>query len=540
MTSNPRNIKPTTNNNVDPIFTDFYQITMAYSYWKSNKHEASAVFDLYFRKNPFQGEFTIFCGLSETISFLHHFRFTTDHINFVRSQMPNAEEEFFKWLASLNLSNVKIYALREGSVVFPHEPLLRVEGPLAICQLLESTLLNLINFPSLVATNAARHRIAVGPKKTLIEFGMRRAQGPDGALSASRYSYIGGYDSSSNVKAGQLFGIKISGTHAHSFVTSFFGFSDLANHVLKDAKGEKEHDILPLALKYRQLLGKTTKDNELAAFLAYSLSFPTSFLALVDTYNTLESGVPNFLVVALALLDLGYKPIGIRLDSGDLAYLSKEARKMFRKVAEQFNKPEIADLKIVASSDLSEEILYALDRQGHEIDVFGIGTSLVTCDGQPALGCVYKLVSINSKSRMKLSNNDTKVTIPGSKQVYRLVGKEGKPLLDLLTLVGTPAPQPGKEILCRHPFQESKRARVTPTQVCLLHHLVWDGKCVDPGFDLFDIHKTREYSLEQVKSLREDIIRYLNPTPFKVSVDSALYDEFHKLWMEEAPIQEIQ
>jgi nicotinate phosphoribosyltransferase len=366
-------------NLVSPLLTDFYQITMAYGYWESGKHNDNAVFDLYFRKNPFGGEFTIFCGLEEVLKFLGSFEFTRDDINYLQTVLPpHADPLFFEWLRILNCKDIKVYALKEGTVTFPNIPLLRVEGPLAVCQLLETTLLNLVNYSSLVATNAARIRLAAGPEKILLEFGLRRAQGPDGAVSASRYSYIGGFDKTSNVKAGQLFGIELAGTHSHAFVASFTGLKELKQRTLKDVRGN-EYDLVDLVMDYKSKVnfGSIPNEGELAAFIAYAIAFPNSFLALVDTYNTLKSGIPNFVLVSLSLFHLGYTPIGIRLDSGDLAYLSKEARKIFRQISVQFNLPPFERLKIVASSDLNEATIYSLNQQKHEIDIFGIGTHLV-------------------------------------------------------------------------------------------------------------------------------------------------------------------
>jgi nicotinate phosphoribosyltransferase len=315
--------------------------------------------------------------------------------------------------------------------VFPREPLLRVEGPLAICQLLETPLLNLVNFPSLVATNAARMRLAAGWDKTLLEFGLRRAQGPDGGLSASKYAVIGGFDGSSNVLAGKLFNITVKGTHAHSYIMSYTGIGDIKNRMLRVANEDNSVDFVSLVLEKRRLLGcESTNEGELAAFTSYALAFPTSFLALIDTYDSLSSGVENFLAVGLALHSIGYRPVGVRLDSGDLAYLSKTIRGRFEEVDRLHVKETLfASCTIVASNDLNEEVLLALAREGHSIDVFGIGTHLVTCQSQPALGCVYKLAQYNDQPRMKFSQELEKMLIPGRKAVYRLFGQVGDLLL---------------------------------------------------------------------------------------------------------------
>ncbi len=579
------------NNLVSPMLTDLYQLTMAYAYWKNSKHEKNAVFDLFFRKNPLGGEFTIFAGLEEVIRLVNNFKFSEEDISYlkdgiqvsknevqekfeyalnqgyIREQggeyeqlefngsslpewhavnypdksidvappMKNCRSSFFKWLASVDCSEININAFREGSIVFPKLPLLRVEGPLAIAQLLETPLLALINYSSLVATKAARLRLAAGEDKTLLEFGVRRAQGPDGAMSASRYSFIGGFDSTSNVAAGKLFGVPVSGTHAHSFVSSFSSLEDLPVSDISMPNGEK-YNFKDMVLSYRDKIGaNSTNDGELAAFIAYAISFPDNFLALVDTYDILKSGIPNFICTALALHKLGFKPVGVRIDSGDLSYYSKKIRDIFKKTDLKF-KNGFSILKIVASNDIDESTLLSLNQQGHEIDVFGIGTHLVTCNGQPSLGGVYKLVSINRSPRIKISQELSKITIPGTKVPYRLFGERDYPLIDIMQLEEEAAPQPGQRILCRHPFQASKRAYVIPHRVEKLHHCVWNGKRVMPPESLF---KIKEYSKQQLKSLRPDHLRTLNPTPYKISVSDILYNYLHRLWQDETPIPTI-
>jgi nicotinate phosphoribosyltransferase len=288
-----------------------------------------------------------------------------------------------------------------GTVVFPRLPLLRVEGPILKAQLLETVLLTLTNFASLVATNATRFRATTGPDKTFHEFGLRRAQGPDGGLSASKYCYLGGFDGTSNVLAGKLYGIPIKGTHAHAYVSSYNKMEDLKVSDLRDRISGESRPFAQLCLQYLNELGpilkflpEETNKGELAAFISYAIAFPTNFLALVDTYDVLKSGVPNFLSVARALHEFNYQAIGLRLDSGDLAYLSLEVRARFTEVAKIFNIPYIKNLNIVASNDINENILISLEKQEHAIDTFGIGTHLVTCQKQPALGCVYKLVEV--------------------------------------------------------------------------------------------------------------------------------------------------
>ena len=527
-------MKPT-NPLVGPLLTDLYQLTMAYGYWKSGRHHDPAVFDLLFRQCPFGGEFVVFAGLEEALRYLSSFSFSDAEIEYLRSLMSHCEPGFFAWLRALDCSQVRVYAVEEGSVVFPRIPLLRVEGPLAVAQLLETTLLNLVNYPSLVATNAARFRLAAGPEKALLEFGLRRAQGPDGGVSASRYSWIGGFDATSNVLAGQLFGIAVRGTHAHAFVSSFSGLEELKEQTIPDPQGRR-HDLVAAVVACRKDLNFTkTNQGELAAFIAYAQAFPRSFLALVDTYDTLTSGVPNFLCVALALDRIGYKPVGVRLDSGDLSYLSKQTRRMFRQVGERYS-VDFSRLTITASNDINEQTVLFLNQQGHEIDVFGIGTHLVTCQAQPALGCVYKLVEVSRKPRIKLSEQISKMTIPASKDAYRLIGANRQPVLDLLIRSGEQAPEPGKRVLCRHPFDETKQTYVIPDRVIPLQQCVWDGRLLAPFPTLGQV---RAHCLEQLASLGEDHLRPLNPTPYKVSVSGGLYDFVHALWRREASIGEI-
>ncbi|XP_003706835.1 nicotinate phosphoribosyltransferase isoform X1 [Megachile rotundata] len=592
---------------VQPLLTDLYQITMAYAYWKSGKMNDHAVFDLYFRRNPFQGEFTIFAGLEECIKFLDKFRYSCSDIKYLKSIMPSSvDQRFFEYLKDLTPKDVTIYAMEEGSVVFPRIPLLRVEGPLIMVQLLETTLLTLVNYASLMATNAARYRMVAGKNITLLEFGLRRAQGPDGGLSASKYSYIGGFDGTSNVLAGKLYNIPVSGTHAHSYITSFTSIDDLQERTLTHKETGKVYDLLELAYKHRDAIAadvgtlvSEASSGELAALISYAIAFPQRFVALVDTYDVksieasakrqacisslnvknkrltngsnthaqngvrnnpiisestshhkngflrrgelgelyVRSGLLNFCAVALALNDLGYKAIGIRIDSGDLAYLSNTARDIFERIAVKYNIPWFGKLTICASNDINEETILSLNEQNHKIDCFGIGTHLVTCQRQPALGCVYKMVEINGQPRIKLSQEVDKVTIPGKKDAFRLYGADGYALIDLLQRSTEEAPQVKQKVLCRHPFQESKRAYVIPTRVEPLHKVYWkNGKLCQP---LMTLHEIRNRVQESLKTLRNDHKRNLNPTPYKVAVSDDLYNFIHDLWLQNAPIGEL-
>ncbi|XP_037052360.1 nicotinate phosphoribosyltransferase isoform X3 [Bradysia coprophila] len=530
---------------VQPLLTDLYQITMAYAYWKSGKTDDSSVFDLYFRKNPFEGEFTIFAGLDECLKFIDNFRYSDGDIEYLRQTLPEGiEDAFFDYLSELTAKQVTVHAIEEGSVVFPRVPIIRVEGPLIIVQLLETTLLTLVNYASLMATNAARYRMVAGKHIKLLEFGLRRAQGPDGGLSASKYSYIGGFDGTSNVLAGKLFNIPVKGTHAHAYITSFSGFAELKTRNIKHKEHGTLRDLLELAIGHRNALSQTmeisteeSSEGELAAMVSFAIAFPDGFMALVDTYDVKRSGLLNFCAVALALNDQGYRALGIRIDSGDLAYLSCLARETFEKVAVKFKIPWFNTLTIVASNDINEETILSLNEQGHKIDCFGIGTHLVTCQRQPALGCVYKLVEINGQARIKLSQDVEKVTMPGNKNAYRLYSADGHALIDLLQKDSEDAPKVGQKVLCRHPFQESKRAYVIPSRVEPLYKVYWkEGRLTQPRATL---EQTRDKVKRSLEMLRSDHKRNLNPTPYKVAVSDDLYSFIHDLWLQNAPIGEL-
>jgi nicotinate phosphoribosyltransferase len=388
--------------------------------------------------------------------------------------------------------------------------------------------------------------LAAGPNKDLLEFGLRRAQGPDGALSASKYCYIGGFDGTSNVLAGKLYGIPIRGTHAHSYVSSFYDYNELK---ISTCKSLITNEIVDLGIIACELLKELEKKDlnflehecnkgELGAFVSFAIAFPSRFLALVDTYNVLKSGVPNFCAVALALHKIGYKASGIRLDSGDLAYLSLECRNFFKKVATEFNVDYFESLTIVASNDINEDVLHSLKNQGNSIDTFGIGTHLVTCQKQPALGCVFKLVEVNHKPCIKLSEEFQKVTFPGKKNAYRLYDKDGCPLVDLLTKSEEPAPVVGEAFLCRHPFIETKRAYLTPSKVKNLLIPMWEnGGLVEENLD--SIKQVKERVAKQLLTLRNDHKRMLNPTPYKITVSKQLYEFMHQLWLDYTPIGEL-
>jgi nicotinate phosphoribosyltransferase len=366
---------------------------MAYAYWKNGMAERVSVFNLYFRENPFGGGYAIACGLDYIVDYLEHFKFSGSDIEFLSSIKSNSgaqlfEDEFLKYLSELNFT-CDIDAIPEGSLVFPHEPIIRVIGPVIQSQIIETPLLNIINFQTLVATKASR--IAYAAKgEPVLEFGLRRAQGVDGAIAASRAAYIGGCSSTSNVLAGKLFDIPVAGTHAHSWILTF--------------------------------------DSEIEAFKAYADALPDNCVFLVDTYDTLE-GVKNAIAVGNILRENGKEMVGIRIDSGDLAYLSQQARKMLDEAGFQ-------NAKIVASNDLNEKLVQSLKMQNAQISVWGIGTKLVTAYEQPALGAVYKLAAIKNKNghwehKLKLSEQSMKVNNPGIQQLRRYY-QNGKMVADMI------------------------------------------------------------------------------------------------------------
>eukprot|EP00118_Oscarella_pearsei_P023047 m.271258 g.271258 ORF g.271258 m.271258 type:complete len:282 (+) comp40550_c0_seq4:1538-2383(+) len=278
-------------------------------------------------------------------------------------------------------------------------------------------------------------------------------------------------------------------------------------------------------------------DGELAAFVAYATAFPNGFIALIDTYSVVSSGLPNFVAVTLALNRLGYRAKGVRIDSGDLAYLSNKTYEILSTAAKEFNVPWLPDMNIVASNNINEETLISLKSQDHHITTFGIGTNLVTCYTQPALGCVFKLVEVDGKPCMKLSQDVEKVTMPGRKEVYRLFGHDGRPIVDLMQMGEDSVPQTGEKILCRHPFQASKRVYVSPARVEHLHKIYFENNQICER--LPSLPEIRHYVQESLKTLRQDHKRHLNPTPYKVSVSSKLYSFTHDMWNKKAPIGEL-
>jgi nicotinate phosphoribosyltransferase len=420
--------------------------------------------------------------LDECLKFIADFKFTNSDIDYLKSILgiSASDDAFFDWLSTIDCSDVVVYAMNHGEIVFAREPLLRISGPLPICQLLETTLLNLVNYPSLIATNASRMRRCAGPAASLLEFGLRRAQGPDGGISAAKYAIVGGFDATSVVAAGKLNNwdrSMVRGTQAHAFVMAYSSLDDLKSTKIMNSANE-EVEFVDLVLGFRKTLGYTSTNlGELAAFIAYAQSFPSSTLCLVDTYDTLRSGVPNFIAVALALDAIGFRPEGVRLDSGNLGELSKQVRELFRAADISLNKAVCGGLNIVVSDDIDEEKLKALYRDGHEINTFGIGTHLVTCKKQPALGCVYKLVRIVDNPRIKMSESESKITLPDCKKTFRLYDAANSPIRDIAILDTETDPVPGVVFNMYELVEVTNTytlTAITPARVEPLLHKVWD------------------------------------------------------------------
>ena len=464
------------------LLTDFYQFTMAYGYWKSGKAEQEVVFSLFFRKNPFQSGFTIAAGLDYVIDYCRNFTFEEKDLDYL-TQMKNSNGEptfergFIEYLRQLKFS-CDIDAVEEGEVVFPNMPLVRVKGPLIQCQLLETALLNIINFQTLIATKSARIVLAA-KGDSVLEFGLRRAQGIDGALAASRASYIGGCSSTSNVMAGKLFGIPVSGTHAHSWIMSF--------------------------------------DTEMEAFEAYAAAFPETTVLLVDTYDTI-TGVKNAIKVAQKLRASGNELKGIRIDSGDLAYYSNKAREML-------DQEGFPDVKIVASNDLDEHIITSLKLQEASIDIWGVGTKLVTAYDQPALGAVYKMSAMKDasgrwKPKIKLSQQSIKINVPGYHNVKRFY-VQGKAIGDMIYLEGMP---PKEQVTIIDPLDPTRRKRIDTLQAeeqVLLVPIFRAGQKVYSRPDLRDI---RERAIARLQQFDKTHKRLTNPHIYPVGLEESLHE----------------
>ena len=465
------------------MMTDLYQLTMMNGYLHHGMQNNRACFDLFYRQRGDIMAYAVAAGLEQAIEYVKNLRFTEDDIAYLRS-LSIFDEAFLEYLSNFRFTG-QILAVPEGTIIFPNEPIMRVFAPVIEAQLLETALLNIINHQTLIATKAARV-VQAAKGDTVLEFGLRRAQGPDAGIYGARAAIIGGCHSTSNVMTGQMFNIPIAGTHAHSWVMSF--------------------------------------PDELSAFRAYADVFPTNCLLLVDTYDTLGSGVPNAITVFKELRAKGYEPKGIRLDSGDLAFLSRQARRMLDDAG-------FPEAKICASGDLDEEVIWDLKAQGAAIDIWGVGTKMITSMDNPALGGVYKLAAEESDGRsvprIKISENPAKVTNPGVKQLYRFYDrKTGKALADMIALEEEDYSS-GEPIEIFDPENTWKRMTLCEYDMRkLLVPIFENGELV---YELPALSDIATYAHKELESFWEEYRRLTRPHRYKVDLSQKLYDLKHSL-----------
>lgn len=457
---------------------------MSYAYWKCGYAEKEAAFTLSFRRHPYNGGFAVFCGLKPLIEYVRDLKFKDDDLSYLASLKGHDgsalfEKEFIDYLGKMDF-NVDIHAVSDGTVVFAHEPLVRVVGPIIPAQILETALLNLVCFPTLIATKATRIKLAARGQK-VFEFGLRRAQGFDGGVTASLAAYLGGCDGTSNVLAGKLFGIPVKGTHAHSWIMAH--------------------------------------DSERQAFLDYAQAMPNNCVFLVDTFDSLI-GVKHAIEVGLKLREKGHKMIGIRLDSGDLAYLSIEARKMLDEAG--FN-----DASIMASNDLDESIITSLKDQGAAVDTWAVGTKLVTGHDQPSLGGVYKLSAVRSPGRqwrhvLKLSEQTIKVSTPGILQTRRFISDDRAESVYIADMIFDESLPPSDRAVIIDPLDFTRRKAI-PSEteyIDLLKPIFAGGELVYdyPGFEA-----TRAFVFDQLSGFHPGIKRYINPHQYPAGLEATLH-----------------
>ena len=463
------------------LIMDFYELTMSYNYFKLNKADDIVYFDMFYRKNPDKGGFVIFAGLQQLIEAIQDMHFTEGDIEYLRS-LNKFDEDFFEYLKYFRFTGT-IYSVAEGTPVFPYEPLITVKAKLIEAQLIETFLLVTINHQSLIATKA--HRITQEAKgRAVMEFGARRAQGYDGAHYGARAAYIGGVAGTATVSAGMQFGIPVLGTMAHSFVQSF--------------------------------------DSEYEAFKAYAQIYPDSCVLLVDTYDTLKSGVPNAIRIAKDILEpMGKRLAGIRLDSGDISYLTKKARMMLDVAG-------LADCKITVSNALDEYLIRSILEQGAQIDSFGVGENMIVSKNSPVFGGVYKLAAIEKDGviipKIKISENVEKITNPGYKKVYRLIENDtNKAIADVIAFHDEVLDE-NQDITIYHQSNIWKNKTLSAGTYTIqpLQHLVFDnGKCVYPEYSLEEI---REYSKKQKNYLWDELFRLEYPHIYYVDLTKKLLD----------------
>lgn len=463
------------------LFTDFYELTMAQGYWKEGMNQ-TVVFDMFFRKNPFNGGFSVLAGNETLLDAITQFSFSEDDINYLAEQKI-FEKGFLDYLKEFKFSG-DIYMMDEGTVIFPQEPLLRIHANLIEAQIVEGLILNIINFQSLIATKTARVWIA-SKKAPIMEFGLRRAQGPDGAMSATRAAYIGGSSGTSNTLAGKLYGIPVMGTMAHSWIMSF--------------------------------------PSELEAFRAYAKIYPQNSVFLIDTYDTLKSGIKNAIIVGKELVEQGYN-FGVRLDSGDISYLTREVRK-------ELDKAGLPQAKISVSNELTEEIITTLVANNAPINSWGVGTHMVTGGTEASFTGVYKLAARHDKATnkmkpaMKFSDNPAKTTNPGIKNVYRLYDSNGMACADILALEDEIL-KTDTEYRFYHPMVDYRQFSFTAAKIePLLKKRIENGNRLQPRLpEAEQLKISRKTMQEQLATFDESYKRILNPHIYKVSITEELKD----------------
>jgi nicotinate phosphoribosyltransferase len=456
------------------LFTDFYELTMAQGYWKRHM-TMPVVFDYFFRRHPFGGGYSVFAGLGTLIEALESFSFSKEDLEYL-STLGLFEDAFLDYLSTFTFKGT-IYAVREGEIVFPQEPLVRVEADLISAQIIEGLVLNVLNFQSLIATKTARIWNA-SKQGSIMEFGLRRAQGSDGALSASRAAFIGGAIGTSNTLAGKKFGIPVLGTMAHSWIMSY--------------------------------------PNELEAFEAYAEIYPKNTVFLIDTYNSLESGIINAIKVGKKLVEKGYT-FGVRLDSGDIDYLS-------RMIRQRLDEAGLPNAKIAVSNELDEEIIESLVDDKAPIDTWGVGTKLVTGGNDAAFTGVYKLSAIDpageNRPVMKFSDNPEKSTNPGVKNLWRLYDKHGAARLDLISCSEEEIRE-GTEYLVHHPSADWRHLNIVPARVEPLLCKVMDHG--SRAQELPNIVQSQKFMKERMQTFDATYLRLLNPHIYKVSITDRLF-----------------
>ena len=461
------------------LLTDLYQLTMMNGYLKENRKDEIAVFDVFFRQNGMI-TYSVACGLEQTVDYILNLNFGEDEIQYLKS-LGIFCKEFLDYLKDFKFTG-DLYAVKEGTLVFPGEPILTVKAPIMQAQLVETAILNNINFQTLIATKSAKIRYAA-KDDIVMEFGLRRAQAPDAGIYGARAAVIGGCNSTSNVLAGKMFDIPVSGTHAHSWVMNF--------------------------------------KDEYTAFRAYAEVYPDNALLLVDTYDTLKQGVPNAIKVFNELKEKGYKPKGIRLDSGDLAYLSKKARKMLDDAG-------FPDTIICASGDLDEYSIFSLKNQGAAINSWGVGTKLITSADMPALGGVYKLAAVQSEDgklvpKIKVSESVEKITNPGFKNIYRVYDREtGKAEADFIYLRDEASYDTTKPLVLTHPTERWKKItfenyELRPLQV----DVIIGGKLV---YKLPSLKEIKAYAESELESFWDEYKRLDKPHIYKVDLSDSLFE----------------